>query len=277
MKSPIDQQIVDALIGLVSATGEEYQYPDEASLIEQHRERFYELYKSDDTIATLTHRVLTNRVVAHYFCVVLGHMKDLWQEEGMQLAFADGLREGNTLLVDAINFIPQYRNLELIQDAIAFNIASCESILFQVHIVCAGLGLCHHPQIRRAVLARKEDILESIYKNWHHAALVAYVPYLAEDEDFHRAFVRTKPRIIESIREDKSLIDATIMVKRFAWIREDSAVIEALCDRIHDESKDTPHSMLRALRELDMFLAYPELKTALERFSPEERNVILDL
>jgi hypothetical protein len=277
MDSPMDQQIADALIELVSTTGEDYQYPDEAHLLRHHKDRFYELYKTNGLIASLTHRVLMNRVVAHYFVVVLRDLRELWLEEEVQLAFADGLRGGNTLLVDAISFVREYRELDIIREAIAFNIASCESILFQVHVVCAGLGLCHHPQIKRAILARREDILESIRRNWHHAALVAYVPYLAEDEDFHRAFVRAKPRIIESIRQDKSLIDAAIMVKRFAWIREDSAVIEALCDRIRDESKDTPYSMLRTLRELDMFLELPELKATLNRFSPEERNVILGL
>ncbi len=81
MDLPIDQQIADALIELVSTTGEEDQYPDEAHLLSEHRERFYELYKTNGLIASLTHRVLMNRVVAHYFVVVLRDLRELWLEE----------------------------------------------------------------------------------------------------------------------------------------------------------------------------------------------------
>jgi hypothetical protein len=122
---------------------------------------------------------------------------------------------------------------------------------------------------------RREDILESIRNNWHHAALVAWVPYLAEDEEFRKILARKKIDIIESIRDDKVLVDAAVLLKRFAWPREDPAVIEAIRDRIEDESKEIAYCLLQTLRELDMFRKHSELRDALDRYSDEMKGFVL--
>ncbi len=58
MDSSIDQQIADALVELVSTTGEEYQFPEAAHLLREQKERFYETYKTNSLIVSL-YRITT--------------------------------------------------------------------------------------------------------------------------------------------------------------------------------------------------------------------------
>ena len=139
----LDTQIQEVLMVLTTMSRDEGYWCKEITLLRNNGERFVELYRQNGTITSITRRVLLNKEVAHFFCVSLKIYRDLWDTEEMQAAFAEALRHGDTLLIDAIMFIPHYATIPLIQEAIAFNIQTCSSILFQIHAACAGLGLCN--------------------------------------------------------------------------------------------------------------------------------------
>ena len=165
---------------LIIASREQASELKQIFYVREVQDRFLELYNEDGLIASLTHQVLLNREVAHSFCITLSRVKDLWDKEEVQLAFAETLREGDTLLIDAISFIPQYRDVLVIQETIAYNIATCSSILFQIMVAC-GIGLCNNPSIKQAILGRREDIIEQIRGNWHESVCLTSTPYLIHD------------------------------------------------------------------------------------------------
>ncbi|MGY5876569.1 MAG: hypothetical protein RTU30_12545 [Candidatus Thorarchaeota archaeon] len=273
MNKDIDTQIHSALEALTTMSREEGYHTQKIWFLKKHGERFVELYQENGTIASLTHRVLLNRGVAHFFCISLKMLKELWNTSEIQEAFAEALRQGDSLLPDAIMFIREYREIPLIQEALAYNISTCSSMLFQIMVVCSGLGLCYHPSIKEAILSRREDIIEETQENWHHGALVTYVPYLVNDEDVVKAIADAKPLIIEDILKSENLVDAIVLMKAYEWIRHDPDVVDA----IHRRLLDNPDGMLlRTLAECNMYHRYPQLMDILNTFSEDYKKSILE-
>ncbi|MHA1138117.1 MAG: hypothetical protein ACTSSE_16690 [Candidatus Thorarchaeota archaeon] len=226
------------------------------------REKLLELYDEDGIIASLVHNVLLNKEVAHHFCIRLGSTRDLWDKEDVQLAFAQALRNGDTLLIDAIHFIPQYIDVPVIQEAIAHNIATCSSMLFQIMIAC-GIGLCNHPSIKQAILGRKKDIIANISNNWHESVCLTSTPYLIHDEDVRQVLSDARPDMIQEILDGETLVDVSFLVKEIEWLRHDTKIVEAVRERISNTSADFDFIFMKNLKESGMFQTYPELMEAL--------------
>ena len=178
----IDNEILESLKTLITASREQTRELMKILHNREVQDRLLELYDENGTIASLTHQVLMNKEVAHSFCITLSSAKELWDKEDVQFAFAQALRNGDTLLIDAISFIMQYRDVPIIQEAIAHNIASCSSMLFQIN-VASGIGLCNQSSIKQAILGRKNDIIDNIRNNWHESVCLTSTPYLIHDED----------------------------------------------------------------------------------------------
>ncbi|MHA2071105.1 MAG: hypothetical protein ACW985_04905, partial [Candidatus Thorarchaeota archaeon] len=271
MSDSIDSQIQHALTKLVIDYREDVREFKAISFLRKNQDRYSKLYKDDGTVASLTHRVLMNRKVAHFFCISLRGAKELWDRKEVQMAFADALRQGDTLLIDAICFISEYRTIPFIQEAIAYNIATCSSMLFQINVACSGLGLCNHPAIKQAILDRKGDIIEQITKNWHDSVFAAYVPYLMEDRGVIQAILDARPSILREIAEKDHLVDASILIKRLQWIRDDPDIIEAVRKRILNKSVRLNWTLMKTLKECGLFQQYPELRSALDTHDENTR------
>ena len=239
------------------------------------QDRFVEIYQENGTIASLTHQVLLNREVAHSFCITLRSAKELWKIEEVQLAFAEALREGDRLLIDAISFIPEYRDIPAIQEAIAYNIATCSSMLFQINIAC-GMGLGNHPSIKQSILGRKKDIISQIKENWHDSVFLTSTPYLIHDEDVREVLTDARQDMIQNIIEADHLIDISILMKRVEWVRHDPKIVEAVRSRILNTSAYFDHTFMKTLNESGMFQQYPELMSALEKHDQNTSSWVLD-
>ncbi|MHA2082043.1 MAG: hypothetical protein ACW99H_12965, partial [Candidatus Thorarchaeota archaeon] len=227
------------------------------------------------TIASLTHQVLLNREVAHSFCIALSGAKELWKIGEVQLAFAEALRGGDTLLIDAISFIMEYRDIPAIQEAIAFNITTCSSMLFQINIAC-GMGLCNHPSIKQSILDRKEDIISQIKENWHDSVFLTSTPYLIHDEDIRDVLTDARQDMIREIIEADHLVDISILMKWVEWLRHDPKIVEAVRSRILNTSANFEHTFMKTLSEIGMFQQYPELMNALEKYDQNTISWVLD-
>ncbi len=260
----IDAEIEDSLVGLMALNRNQIWRSPEVDCLIENQERYIELYRENGTIASLTHRIIMNREIAHSFCIILREMKELWTIEEVQLAFAEALQQGDSLLIDAISFLTQYRNIPCIQDAIAENIRTCHSILFQVHVASASLGLSGHPAIRQAIFDRREDIIASIRENWHHGVLVMWVPYLKGDDEVQQTIVDAKPKILEEIQCGAHLTDAAILIEQLDWMRKDPEIIEAIRKRILDQSREFESSLMTAVKETRLYEQYPQLVEAID-------------
>jgi predicted nucleotide-binding protein (sugar kinase/HSP70/actin superfamily) len=203
-----------------------------------------------------------NREVAHFFCITLSRIRDLWNIEEVQLAFAEALRKGDTLLIDAIAFIKQYRDVPVIQEAIAFNIATCTSMLFQIN-VASGLGLCNHSSIKQAILDRKKDVIEKIRENWHESVCLTSTPYLIHDAEVRQVLDDARQDMIREILEEEHLVDISFLIKELEWLRHDTKIVGAIRERISDTSARFDYIFMKTLKECGMFQQYPELMDAL--------------
>ena len=270
----IDDQIQGSLSTLITATREQAGALKQIFYVKEVQDRFLELYNEDGPIASLTHQVLMNREVAHSFCVTLRSIKDLWNKEEIQLAFAEALRNGDTLLIDAISFIPQYRDVPVIQEAIAYNIATCSSILFQIMVAC-GIGLCNHPSIKQAILGRREDIIEQIRGNWHESVCLASTPYLINDAEIRQVLSDARPDMIRNILEEDHLVDISFLIEKLEWLRRDTEIVEAIRERVSNASANIDYVFMKTLRECGMFQQYPELMDALKLHGDATRAWIL--
>jgi len=238
-----------------------------------NRERFMKLYRTDGSIASLTHKVLLNKNMAHCFCAVMSEVKELWEEPEMRYAVVEALRQGDSLLVDALCYIPQYFDIPEIQEALADNIATCSSIIFQLHIL-AYYGLHKHPSIKQATLGRLDHLIEHAEENWHEAALIVSIPYLAEHDAIKQAILAAKPDIVNRIRNEKYLTDEILLLRHLEWIRNDKDVLRAIRDRILNDSIHI-WSTLAKLIHSNQMLRHPELVEALNGCRARERETLL--
>ena len=271
----IDDQIQGSLSTLITATREQAGALKQIFYVKEVQDRFLELYNEDGPVASLTHQVLMNREVAHSFCVTLRSIKDLWNKEEMQLAFAEALRKGDTLLIDAISFIPQYRDVPVVQEAIAYNIATCSSILFQIMVAC-GIGLCNHPAIKQAILGRREDIIQQIRGNWHECVCLTSTPYLIHDAEVRQVLNDARPDMIRNILKEDHLVDISFLIKELEWLRRDTGIVEAIRERISNTSARLDYVFMKTLKECGMFEQYPELMDALNQHGDATRAWILE-
>ena len=271
----IDDQILESLSTLINASREQAREHKQIFYLREVRDRFLELYNADGLIVSLTHQVLMNREVAHSFCVTLRSIKDLWNKEEMQLAFAEALRNGDTLLIDAISFIPQYRDVPVVQEAIAYNIATCSSILFQIMVAC-GIGLCNHPAIKQAILGRREDIIQQIRGNWHECVCLTSTPYLIHDAEVRQVLNDARPDMIRNILKEDHLVDISFLIKELEWLRRDTGIVEAIRERISNTSARLDYVFMKTLKECGMFEQYPELMDALNQHGDATRAWILE-
>ena len=271
----IDNQILESLSTLISATRELASESKKIFYKQEVQDRFLELYQENGTIASLTHQVLLNREVAHSFSITLSRVENLWKIKEVQLAFAEALRRGDTLLIDAISFVIEYRDTPIIQEAIAYNIATCSSMLFQINVAC-GLGLCNHPSIKQSILDRKKDILKQIRENWHDSVFLTSTPYLIHDEDIRKELSDARQDMIQEIIEQDYLIDISILMKQLDWLRHDPKIVEAVRNRILNTSTKVDYTFMKALNEIGMFQQYPELMSALKKHDENTIALVLD-
>lgn len=269
----IDTEIQNALTNLTKISRNEGYTASELDVLRNNGERLVELYRENGLVASLFNHVLMNSEVAHFFCCMLKEVKDLWNIEEIQQTFAEALRNGDTLLIDAINFVLFYRKIPLIQEAIAYNIATCPSMLFQIH-VATYLGLGEHPSVKQAILKRRPDIRKQVSENWHDGVFALWTPYLRDDEDIMRILKEAKPLILEEIRERDSMVDVSILLMQLEWVREDPEIVEAIKNRIMKTSMNN-NLLLGKLRECDMFTRYPQLIDGLSGYRKEYRDWIL--
>jgi len=271
----IDMKIQQALKNLTTMERNKGYSAWELEFLRYYGSRIPELYKENGEVESLFNRVLLNKEVAHMFCATLSRIHELWHIEEIQHVFADALRNGDTLLIDAISFIPFYRNISTIQEAIAFNIATCPSMLFQIHIA-TGIGLSEHPLVKRAILDRREDILEQIRENWHNVVMALWTPYLRNDADIVRVIEEAKPLILEEINERDSMVDVCALLLQLDWIRDDPDILDALLKRIRDKTKSN-HLLLEKMSESNMFESHTRLIDGLSVYRKEYRDWILGL
>ena len=121
-KNPNPEKIKETLLLLTDIESDSITSNTHINFLEANSERFVELYHEDGMVASLTHNVLLNRNVAHCFCLSLRYVRKLWEIIEVQDAFAVAIRKGHSLLVDAMTFIPNYRSIPFIQEALAGNI-----------------------------------------------------------------------------------------------------------------------------------------------------------
>jgi len=204
MSKDMTEQIKSILTSLLSLTRDDIgRKSNIAFSLREFKDDFVRLYEEDGIIASLTHSVLCNKGSAHSFCIALHSLEPLWDFKEVQLSFAEGLRKGDSLLIDGISFLPKYRLIPEIQEAIAYNISTCSSILFQINM-CPGLGLANVPSIKQAIIDRKSDIIRMIENNWYESSLIANVPYLMEDKDVSKVYFDMKPKFLQALKQDKS-------------------------------------------------------------------------
>ncbi|MFO7835118.1 MAG: hypothetical protein R6V83_00540 [Candidatus Thorarchaeota archaeon] len=239
-----------------------------------NKERFLELYRTDGTIASLTHRVILNPKVAHCFCFVMSRVDELWEEPEIRQTVAEALRQGDSLLIDALCAIRGFLGIPEIQEAIADNIATCSSIIFQLH-VAAGYGLHKHPSIKRATLGRLDHLIARAEENWHDASLIVSIPYLAEQDAIKQAILAAKPDIVNRIRNEKHLTDEILLLRHLDWLRNDKDVVRAIRDRILDDSIHIWNHLAEVLHDNQMLRKHPELVEALNGCRENERRKLM--
>jgi len=227
----IENKILESLSTLITASREKAREAIQVFYNREVQDRLLELYDESGLVASLTHQVLMNREVSHLFCIALSRIKNLWNKEEVQLAFAEALRKGDTLLIDAISFITQYRDVPVIQEAIAHNIATCSSMLFQINVACS-IGLCDHPSIKQAILSRKKDAIEQIRVNWHDSVCLTSTPYLIHDADVRRVLKGARKDMIREILEEDYTTVISFLIRELEWLRNDTEVVEAIRERI---------------------------------------------
>ncbi|MFW9808037.1 MAG: hypothetical protein ACFFE6_01545 [Candidatus Thorarchaeota archaeon] len=272
----IDNQILESLSTLITASREKAREANQIFYNREVQDRLLELYDESGLVASLTHQVLMNREVAHSFCITLRGIKDLWNKEEVQLAFAEALRKGDTLLIDAISFIKQYRDVPVIQEAIAYNIATCSSMLFQISVAC-GIGLCNHPSIKQAILGRKKDVIERIRENWHESVCLTSTPYLIHDAEVRQVLNDARKDMIREIIKEEHLVDVSFLIRELEWLRHDTKIVAAIRERISDISTRLDYIFMKTLRDYGMFQQYPELMDALNLHDDATRKWILEV
>ena len=271
----IDDEILSSLKMLITASREQGRELAKIFYNTEVRDRLLELYEEDGIIASLVHQVIMNREVAHSFCITLDNVKALWDKEEVQYTFAQALRNGDTLLIDAISFITQYRDVPVIQEAIASNIATCSSMLFQINVACS-IGLCNHPSIKQAILGRKKDIIKAIRNNWHESVCLTRTPYLIHDEDVKQVISDARNDMIQEIKKEDHLVDISFLIKELDWLRHDPKIVRAVRDRISNTSIELDYIFAKALNECGMFQGYPGLMEALNQRGDNEKKWILE-
>ena len=271
----IDNEIQESLKTLITASRDQSRKLMKIFNNPKGQDRLLELYDENGIIASLIHQILMNKEVAHSLCTTLGSVKKFWDKEDVQLAFAQALRNGDTLLIDAIFYIRQYRDVPVIQDAIAYNIASCSSMLFQINIV-SGIGLVNHPSIKQAILERKRDIIDQIRNNWHESVCLTRTPYLIHDEDVRQVLSEARQDMIQDIIEGDHLVDISFLMKELEWLRHDTKIVEAVRDRVSNASARFDYLFMKTLKECGMFQKYPELKDALSLHGDNTKAWVLD-
>jgi len=269
-----DNEIIESLQTLITASREQSEKLTEIFCDSEVQDRIVELYDENGIVASLVNQVILNKEVAHSFCTTLGSVRELWDKEDVQIAFAQALRNGDTLLIDAIFYIKQYRDVPEIQKAIAHNIASCSSMLFQINVV-SGIGLVNQPSIKQAILERKRDIIDNIRNNWHEGVCLTRTPYLIHDEDVRQVLSDARPAMIQNIIEGVSLVDISFLMKELEWLRHDIKIVEAVRHRISNTSAEFDYVFMKTLRECGMFQKYPELMDALSLHGENTKAMIL--
>lgn len=239
----------------------------------QNKERFLGLYKTDGTVASLTHRVILNPKVAHCFCFVMSRVDELWEEPEIRQTVAEALRQGDSLLIDALCAIRGFLGIPEIQEALADNIATCSSIIFQLHIL-ADYRLYKHPSIKQATLGRLDHLIEHAEENWHEAALIVSIPYLAEHDAIKQAIMTSKPDIVNRIRNEKHLTDEILLLRHLEWLRNDRDVLEAIRDRILNKEIHLWSDLAKVIHDNQM-LKHPELIEALNGCRESERRKLM--
>jgi hypothetical protein len=271
----IDNQILESLSSLITASRKQPRESMSVFHLRHVQERFLALYQENGVITSLTPQVLLNREVAHSFCITLSSVKELWKKEEVQMAFAEALRKGDTLLIDAISFIMEYRDVPVIQEAIAYNIATCSSMLFQIHVAC-GIGLCNHPSIKQAILDRKKDIIDQIRENWHDSVCLTSTHYLIHDEEVRSVLSDAREDMIREISEKDHLVDISFLMKELEWLRHDPKIVEAVRKRILNTSAKFDYVFMKTMKECRMFQLYPELMSALKTYDTKTVEWVLN-
>ena len=178
------------------------------------------------------------------------------------------------MLVDAMAFLPNYRNIPFIQEALAVNIRINRGNLYPVYL--AGvMGLSEHPSIKKAIFEVKDAIISSVAEFWQESAPLSYVPVLMNDEDIRQVIADAKSKLLNTLREDEHLVNASILIQRVDWIREDSDVIEAVRDRLLDKTKNTEPILIETLQKYGLFQQNPVLKDTFERLDTQTQEWIL--
>lgn len=269
-------QIQETLETLLTLTREEFWFTEATDILLDNTERYMQLYKENGTIASLTHRIILNKEIAHPFCYELKECKNLWKEKEIQKTFAEALRQGDGLLVDGVHFLPDYTKNHDILDAVAHNIATSRSILFQVAMT-SSMGLYNYPKIRKAIQDRKEDIIQQIKENWHHGSLVVSTPFLINDDDIQQAIMDSIPHISHAIRTEDRLVDAAVLVQQVEWIRNDPEIVKAIRDRLLDTKANFADVFMKEAAKVGIFYQHPELMDALNTRSTSTREYVLGL
>ena len=260
-----DKQIIDALTFLASYEESKGSNLSAISLIEENLERVLEIYKVNNVATSLVHNILLNPEVAHFFTVCFEEVYELWKNEDIQRVFAKAIMQGDSLLSSSITTLRGYRNIPLIQEALAYNISTAKSFIFQI-VVASSAELLEYSEIKKAILARKPDIIKSIKKHWHESALISWVPYLMEDEEVKEVILSFKPLILREIREEERIADVWMLLENVEWIQEDSDILKELSDRIANRNRVYDRSLVRNVRMSNLYHRYPVLQTAVDNW-----------
>lgn len=261
MSGLIDTRIKDALKTLSTVSEIESESP--LVILKTYQNRFVELYSSDEEIVSLTQEVLLNNEVNFLFCVRFQEISGLWQSQDMINSFAKSLKRcENSLLLEALYFLPDYHNKPQILDAIAYNLSICPDIIYQINLVRAGFGLSDLPVIKDAILSRKDLIFATIRNDWHISTFILLIPYLRNNSEFKHAILYSKNQILEEIREEERLLDVVFLIKHLEWLRNDSDIINAFRERISDVSKELNRGIVKYLMDSGMFQEHEKLREA---------------
>ena len=137
------------------------------------------------------------------------------------------------------------------------------------------MGLSELPSIKKAIFDVKDAIISSVSEFWQESAFITYVPVLMMNEDIRQVIADAKPKLLKTLRNDEQLVNASVLIQRVDWIREDPDVIEAVRDRLLDKTKSTDPTLIETIQKGGLFQQNPVLKDTFERLDTQTQQWIL--
>lgn len=260
-----DERTKNALTTLSSISRDDGYRSEDLRFIMRNVDRFIQLYVENGIVRSLTHQVLYNSEVAHYFIISLEDYRELWEHREMQEAVADALRRGDSLLVDVLSFLEGYTDIGIIHDALVEHIRNTESITFQISIL-GSMGLSEEPEIKQVILDRKHDVIAGMLLHWHEAGPVSFVPCLMQDEQVKNVILGFKLSILKALKEDDSVLDIAMLVKNAEWIRNDEDIMKGVRKRLIEKKFGIESTLIKAVKQHNLHHWHPALKKALEPY-----------